>query len=79
MKIDKKKIVCFSQKEKEVPLTSVHSHNADADIWVHEYLTPSWVCLPNDQPVLIAIHPEDTAKDALAFICKVIHSPCGLK
>lgn len=58
------------KKEKEVPLTSVHSHNADADIWVHEYLTPSWVCLPNDQPVLIAIHPEDTAKDALAFICK---------
>ncbi|XP_068126724.1 rho guanine nucleotide exchange factor TIAM1 isoform X2 [Hyperolius riggenbachi] len=57
-------------KEKEVPLTTVHPHNPDTDIWVQEYLTPSWVCLPNDQPLLIVIHPEDTAKDALEFICK---------
>ncbi|KAM9320556.1 rho guanine nucleotide exchange factor TIAM1 [Gastrophryne carolinensis] len=58
------------KKEKEVPLTTVHPHNPDADMWVHEYLTPSWVCLPNEKPVLLVIHPEDTAKDALVFICK---------
>ncbi|XP_073524418.1 rho guanine nucleotide exchange factor TIAM1 isoform X1 [Phyllobates terribilis] len=58
------------KKEEVVALTSVHPHNPDADIWVHEYLTPSWVSLPNDQSVLIVIHPEDTAKDALDFICK---------
>ncbi|KAG8450255.1 hypothetical protein GDO86_002779 [Hymenochirus boettgeri] len=58
------------KKEKEVTIASVHAHNPDADIWVHEYLTPSWVCLPNGKPVLIVIHPEDTAKDALEFICR---------
>ncbi|KAM4699864.1 rho guanine nucleotide exchange factor TIAM1 isoform 1-T2 [Discoglossus pictus] len=58
------------KKEKEVVMTTVHPHNPDTDIWVQEYLTPSWVCLPNDQPVLMVIHPEDTAKDALDFICK---------
>ncbi|KAM4045282.1 LOW QUALITY PROTEIN: rho guanine nucleotide exchange factor TIAM1 [Anomaloglossus baeobatrachus] len=58
------------KKEEVVALTSVHPHNPDTDIWVHEYLTPSWVSLPNDQSVLIVIHPEDTAKDALEFICK---------
>ncbi|XP_018101440.1 T-lymphoma invasion and metastasis-inducing protein 1 isoform X3 [Xenopus laevis] len=58
------------KKEKEVTLSSVHPHNPDTDIWVHDYLTPSWVCLPNDQPVLIVIHPDDTAKDALEIICK---------
>ncbi|CAJ0968698.1 unnamed protein product [Ranitomeya imitator] len=59
------------KKEKEVvALTSVHPHNPDADIWVHEYLTPSWVSLPNEQSVLMVIHPEDTARDALEFICK---------
>ncbi|XP_069802359.1 rho guanine nucleotide exchange factor TIAM1 isoform X2 [Dendropsophus ebraccatus] len=58
------------KKEEEVVLTIVHPHNPDGDIWVHDYLTPSWVCLPNNQSVLIVIHPEDTAKDALEYICK---------
>ncbi|KAE8621647.1 hypothetical protein XENTR_v10004906 [Xenopus tropicalis] len=58
------------KKEKEVALSTVHPHNPDTDIWVHDYLTPSWVCLPNDQPVLIVIHPDDMAKDALEIICK---------
>ncbi|MEE6468074.1 hypothetical protein FKM82_008152 [Ascaphus truei] len=58
------------KKEKEVVLASVHQHNPDSDMWVHEYLTPSWVCLPNDQPVLIVIHPQDTAREALEMICK---------
>ncbi|XP_075053250.1 rho guanine nucleotide exchange factor TIAM1 isoform X1 [Mixophyes fleayi] len=62
--------VSEDKKEKEVALTSVHPHNPDTDMWVHDYLTPSWVCLPNDQPVLFVIHPEDTAKDALEIICK---------
>ncbi|KAM8975151.1 rho guanine nucleotide exchange factor TIAM1 isoform 2-T2 [Pelodytes ibericus] len=58
------------KKEKEVVLSGVHPHNPDTDMWVHDYLTPSWVCLPNDQAVLVVIHPEDTAKDALEIICK---------
>ncbi|XP_069060147.1 rho guanine nucleotide exchange factor TIAM1 isoform X2 [Pleurodeles waltl] len=56
--------------EKEVSLTNVHQHNHDSDMWVQEYLTPSWVCLPNDQPVLAIIHPEYTARDALGAVCR---------
>ncbi|XP_069492453.1 rho guanine nucleotide exchange factor TIAM1 isoform X2 [Ambystoma mexicanum] len=58
------------QMETDASLTNLHPHNHDSDIWVQEYLTPSWVCLPNDQPVLVIIHPEDTARDALEAICK---------
>uniref|UniRef100_A0A8C5MAX8 TIAM Rac1 associated GEF 1 n=1 Tax=Leptobrachium leishanense TaxID=445787 RepID=A0A8C5MAX8_9ANUR len=64
------------KKEKEVVLTTVHPHNPDTDMWVHDYLTPSWVSLPNDQAVLMVIHPEDTAKDALEGICKAYHLDC---
>ncbi|KAM4796438.1 rho guanine nucleotide exchange factor TIAM1 [Rhinophrynus dorsalis] len=58
------------KKDKEVLVTTVHPHNPDPDMWVQDYLTPSWVCLPNDQPVLIVIRPEDIAKDVLEFVCK---------
>lgn len=59
------------QREKEVALTSTHQHNPDCDIWVHEYFTPSWFCLPNNQPALTVIHPGDTTRDVLEMICKV--------
>lgn len=59
------------QKETEAALNTVEQHNPDSDIWVPEYLTPSWVCLPNDQPVLAIIQPEDLPLDILKMICKV--------
>ncbi|XP_043394234.1 rho guanine nucleotide exchange factor TIAM1 isoform X8 [Chelonia mydas] len=58
------------KREKEVALTSTHQHNPDCDIWVHEYFTPSWFCLPNNQPALTVIHPGDTTRDVLEMICK---------
>ncbi|XP_053164422.1 rho guanine nucleotide exchange factor TIAM1 isoform X2 [Hemicordylus capensis] len=59
-----------SKREKEVALTTVHPHNADSDIWVHEYFTPSWYCLPNNQSALTVVHPGDTTRDVLEMICK---------
>ncbi|XP_065266945.1 rho guanine nucleotide exchange factor TIAM1 isoform X3 [Emys orbicularis] len=61
----------INQREKEVALTSTHQHNPDCDIWVHEYFTPSWFCLPNNQPALTVIHPGDTTRDVLEMICKL--------
>lgn len=58
------------QKEKG-SVKNLPQHNAVADIWVSDYLTPSWVCLPTDQPVLAIIQPGETALDALETICKV--------
>ncbi|XP_069328466.1 rho guanine nucleotide exchange factor TIAM1 isoform X3 [Eulemur rufifrons] len=60
----------INQREKEVVLPSVHQHNPDCDIWVHEYFTPSWFCLPNNQPALTVVRPGDTARDTLELICK---------
>ncbi|XP_066555933.1 rho guanine nucleotide exchange factor TIAM1 isoform X1 [Amia ocellicauda] len=59
-----------STKENDGTLKSIPQHNADSDIWVPDYLTPSWVCLPNDQPVLAIIQPEDPALDILEMVCK---------
>ncbi|XP_037017320.2 rho guanine nucleotide exchange factor TIAM1 isoform X1 [Artibeus jamaicensis] len=56
--------------EKEPGLPGVHQHNPDGDIWVHEYFTPSWFCLPNNQSALTVIRPGDTARDTLELICK---------
>ncbi|XP_010389695.2 T-lymphoma invasion and metastasis-inducing protein 1 isoform X3 [Corvus cornix cornix] len=58
------------KREKEVALSSVHQHNPDCDIWVHEYFTPSWFCLPNNQPALTVIRPGDSSHDVLEMICK---------
>uniref|UniRef100_A0A8D0H8N9 TIAM Rac1 associated GEF 1 n=1 Tax=Sphenodon punctatus TaxID=8508 RepID=A0A8D0H8N9_SPHPU len=58
------------KREKEVALTSVHQPNPDCDIWVHEYFTPSWFCLPNNQTALTVIRPGDAARDVLEMICK---------
>ncbi|XP_061073631.1 rho guanine nucleotide exchange factor TIAM1-like isoform X1 [Conger conger] len=62
-----------SAKEKEGTLKSIPQHNADSDIWVPEHLTPSWVCLPNDQPVLATIQPGESALDTLETVCKAHH------
>ncbi|MED6279153.1 hypothetical protein CHARACLAT_031639 [Characodon lateralis] len=39
-------------------------------MWVPEHLIPSWVCLPNDQPVLTTIQPGESALCVLESICK---------
>uniref|UniRef100_A0A3Q3VYF4 Uncharacterized protein n=1 Tax=Mola mola TaxID=94237 RepID=A0A3Q3VYF4_MOLML len=49
---------------------SLPQQNADSDIWVPDYLTPSWVCLPNNQPVLAIIQPGGTALEVLSSTCK---------
>ncbi|KAI5182039.1 T-Lymphoma Invasion And Metastasis-Inducing Protein 1 [Manis pentadactyla] len=59
-----------SKREKEMVLPSVHQHSPDCGIWVHEYFTPSWFCLPNNQPALTVVRPGDTARDTLELICK---------
>ncbi|NWS23870.1 TIAM1 protein, partial [Polioptila caerulea] len=65
------------KREKEVALSSVHQHNPDCDIWVHEYFTPSWFCLPNNQPALTVIRPGDTSRDVLEMICKTHQLDCS--
>uniref|UniRef100_A0AAY4B6Z5 TIAM Rac1 associated GEF 1b n=1 Tax=Denticeps clupeoides TaxID=299321 RepID=A0AAY4B6Z5_9TELE len=51
-------------------LTTLSRHSTDHDIWASNHLMPSWVCLPNDQPVLAIIQPGESALDALETICK---------
>ncbi|NWY67675.1 TIAM1 protein, partial [Erithacus rubecula] len=65
------------KREKEVALSSVHQHSPDCDIWVHEYFTPSWFCLPNNQPALTVIRPGDTSRDVLEMICKTHQLDCS--
>lgn len=62
--------LCF-QKEKEGSVKSLPQQSVDSDIWVPEYLTPSWVCLPNNQPVLVVIQPGETVLEVLSATCKV--------
>ncbi|XP_063060970.1 rho guanine nucleotide exchange factor TIAM1 isoform X2 [Engraulis encrasicolus] len=57
-------------KGEEVPVKSLPRPNTEHDIWASDHLTPSWVCLPNDQPVLAIIQPGESALDALETICK---------
>ncbi|XP_064817767.1 rho guanine nucleotide exchange factor TIAM1-like, partial [Oncorhynchus masou masou] len=59
-----------SHEGKSLPQVNSDSHMTDSDIWVPEHLTPSWVCLPNDQPVLAIIQPGESALYALETICK---------
>lgn len=65
-------VCCIPQKDDEVPAKSLPRHNTEHDIWASDHLTPSWVCLPNDQPVLAIIQPGESVLDALESICKVI-------
>ncbi|XP_042153654.1 rho guanine nucleotide exchange factor TIAM1 isoform X2 [Oncorhynchus tshawytscha] len=59
-----------SHEGKSLPQVNSDSHMTDSDIWVPDHLTPSWVCLPNDQPVLAIIQPGESALYALETICK---------
>lgn len=65
-------------------MKSLPQQNVDNDIWVPEYLTPSWVCLPSNQPVLAVIQPGETAQEVLSATCKVgtifiiCHSKCEI-
>lgn len=61
----------YLQKEKAGSVKSLPQQNVDSDIWVPDYLSPSWVCLPNNQPVLAIIQPGDTALEVLSTVCKV--------
>lgn len=62
--------LCF-QKEKEGSEKSLPQQNQDSDIWVPEYLAPSWLCLPNNQPVLVVVQPGETVLEVLRATCKV--------
>ncbi|KAF3840761.1 hypothetical protein F7725_006623 [Dissostichus mawsoni] len=46
-------------KEKDGSVKSVPQQNVESDIWVPDYLQPSWVCLPNNKPVLAITHKID--------------------
>ena len=59
-------------------MKSIPQQNVDSDIWVPDYLTPSWVCLPSNQPVLAIIQPGETALEVLSATCKVGSSPIAL-
>lgn len=52
-------------------LPSAHQENPDCDMWVHEYFTPSWFCLPDNRTVLTVVRPGDSARDTLEGVCKV--------
>ncbi|KAJ4930107.1 hypothetical protein JOQ06_019120 [Pogonophryne albipinna] len=57
-------------KEKDGSVKSVHQQNVESDIWVPDYLQPSWVSLPNNKPVLAIVQPGETALDVLSSVCK---------
>uniref|UniRef100_A0A4W6E137 TIAM Rac1 associated GEF 1 n=1 Tax=Lates calcarifer TaxID=8187 RepID=A0A4W6E137_LATCA len=57
-------------KEHRGTVKSLPRPSTESDIWVPDHLTPSWVCLPNDQPVLTIIQPGESALCVLETICK---------
>ncbi|XP_077962771.1 rho guanine nucleotide exchange factor TIAM1 isoform X2 [Gasterosteus aculeatus] len=57
-------------KEKEASVKNLPQQNIDSDIWVPDYLAPSWVCLPNNHPVLAIVQPGETALEVLSSVCK---------
>ncbi|KAM9319169.1 rho guanine nucleotide exchange factor TIAM1-like isoform 2-T2 [Pholidichthys leucotaenia] len=57
----------------EGTVKSLPRPSTESDIWVPDHLTPSWVCLPNDQPVLTIIQPGESALCVLESICKAHH------
>ncbi|XP_016364516.1 T-lymphoma invasion and metastasis-inducing protein 1-like [Sinocyclocheilus rhinocerous] len=61
---------CETTKDTKTPVKGLPRPSADHDIWSRDHLTPSWVLLPNDQPVLAIIQPGESALDMLETICK---------
>ncbi|XP_077063091.1 rho guanine nucleotide exchange factor TIAM1 isoform X2 [Siphateles boraxobius] len=57
-------------KDTKTPVKGLPRPSTDHDIWSRDHLTPSWVLLPNDQPVLAIIQPGESALDMLDTICK---------
>ncbi|XP_067363154.1 rho guanine nucleotide exchange factor TIAM1 isoform X2 [Channa argus] len=57
-------------KSEEGTVKSLPLPSTECDIWVPDHITPSWVCLPNDQPVLTIIQPGESALCVLETICK---------
>ncbi|KAM9853781.1 rho guanine nucleotide exchange factor TIAM1-like [Aulostomus maculatus] len=57
-------------RSEEGGVKSLPQPSTESDIWVPDHLTPSWVCLPNDQPVLTIIQPGESALCVLENICK---------
>ncbi|XP_043106600.1 rho guanine nucleotide exchange factor TIAM1 isoform X2 [Puntigrus tetrazona] len=55
----------------EVLVKSLAQHKTDSEVWVPDCLTPSWVSLPDDRPVLATIQPGETAMEALEALCRV--------
>uniref|UniRef100_A0A4W3IEI3 TIAM Rac1 associated GEF 1 n=1 Tax=Callorhinchus milii TaxID=7868 RepID=A0A4W3IEI3_CALMI len=63
---------CSVDRSREKNLTtSIQQQTSDSDSWVTDFLVPSWVSLPHDQPLLVAIHPGDSAQEILETACKV--------
>lgn len=52
-------------------MKSLAQQKTDSEVWVPDYLTPSWVCLPDDRPVLAIIQPGETTMEALEALCRV--------
>ncbi|XP_056103682.1 rho guanine nucleotide exchange factor TIAM1 isoform X2 [Rhinichthys klamathensis goyatoka] len=57
-------------KDREGSVKSLPQHKTDNEVWVPDYLTPSWVSLPDDRPVLAIIQPGETAMEALETLCR---------
>uniref|UniRef100_A0A667Y9H2 TIAM Rac1 associated GEF 1 n=1 Tax=Myripristis murdjan TaxID=586833 RepID=A0A667Y9H2_9TELE len=57
-------------KSDDGTVKSLPRPSTESDMWVPDHLTPSWVCLPNDQPVLTIIQPGESALCVLETICK---------
>lgn len=65
-------LLCLcSKKSEDGTVKSLPRPSTESDIWVPDHLTPSWVCLPNDQPVLTIIQPGESVLCVLETICKV--------
>lgn len=64
-------MLLYSKKSDDGMVKSLPRPSTESDIWVPDHLTPSWVCLPNDQPVLTIIQPGESALCVLETICKV--------
>uniref|UniRef100_A0A671RDT1 T-lymphoma invasion and metastasis-inducing protein 1-like n=1 Tax=Sinocyclocheilus anshuiensis TaxID=1608454 RepID=A0A671RDT1_9TELE len=57
-------------KDQEGLVKSLAQHKTDSEVWVPDYLTPSWVSLPDNRPVLAIIQPGETAMEALEALCR---------
>ncbi|XP_067848872.1 rho guanine nucleotide exchange factor TIAM1-like isoform X2 [Heptranchias perlo] len=65
---------CSTDSSREKSLaTSIQQQTPESDNWVTDFLAPSWVCLPDDQPILVVVHPGNSAQEILDVACKVQH------